>query len=106
MHRPPRVRRFVRLREHTIAKLSALAFIALILLPFTAPFPTYHLDGSGRPYDALPKEFKNKLDSDDALILPSDCRLFLPGLSEISAPHLPCSNQVVNHPVHHTVLRL
>jgi hypothetical protein len=105
--RSRRAPRFVRLRQHALARLSAITFIVLILLPFTAPFPTYHLDHArSDPYEAVPKEFKNKLESDDALILPADCALLLPGLSEISALQSLCSNQVVNYPVHHTVLRL
>ena len=100
-------RRFLRVRQHSLAKLSALAFITLILLPFTAPFPTYQLDpGHGSPYDALPKEFKNKLDSDDGLILPSDCRLSLPALSEVSTRSFVHANQIVDYPLQHTVLRL
>jgi hypothetical protein len=101
------VRRFVLLRRHAVARFFSLAFIALILLPFTAPFPTYELDSAhGHPYDALPKEFKNKLGSDESLILPSDCRLLLPALTDLFVEPFLCSDQLSDHPLHHTVLRL
>ena len=107
MHRSRRAQRFVRLRQHAIAKLSALAFITLILLPFTAPFPSYPLDpGHGSPYDALPKEFKNKLESDEGLILPSDCCLSQPALSEVSILPFVRPHQITDHPPQHTILRL
>jgi hypothetical protein len=95
------------LRRHAIAKLSALAFIALILLPFTAPFPTYWLDqGHSRPYDALPKDFKNKLDSDDGLILPADVSVSLPALAELPVRVFSHSHQIASYPLHHTILRV
>ncbi len=107
MHRSRRAPRFVLLRRHAVAKIFAFAFIALILLPFTAPFPTYQLDSAhGHPYDALPKEFKNKLGSDETLILPSDCRLSLPALSDVVVGSFVCLDQISDHPLHHTVLRL
>jgi hypothetical protein len=107
VHRSRRELRFVLLRRHAVARLFAFAFIALILLPFTAPFPTYQLDAAhGHPYDALPKEFKNKLGSAETLILPSDCRLSLPALSDVFVGPFLCSNQVTDHLLHHTVLRL
>lgn len=60
---------FRRLRNHAAARLSALGFVALILLPFTAPFPTYVLDvAHGQPIDAPLKECKTKLDADSGLI--------------------------------------
>ena len=90
-----------------MARLSAITFIVLILVPFTAPFPTYHVDHArSHPFEALPKEFKNKLDSDDGLVLPADCRLLLPAWSAVSVRDWLCVNQVVDPPVQHTVLRL
>ena len=107
MQRSRRTPRLVRLRQHAIAKLSALAFLTLILLPFTAPFPTYQLDPAhGRPYDALPKEFKNKLESDEGLILPSDCSLSLPALCAISIRRFVRPHQSTDHPPQHTILRV
>ena len=107
MDRSRRAHRFVRLRQHAVAKLSAVTFVVLILLPFTAPFPTYHPDHAhDRPHEALPKEIKNKLDGDGSLVLPSDCRLLLPAWSAIIVRPSTCSSQFTDHPVHHTVLRL
>jgi hypothetical protein len=105
--RSRRAQQFARIRRQAIAKLSALVFIALILLPFTAPFPTFPIDpGHSRPYEALPKEFKNKLDSDDGLILPVDVRVSLPGLSELPFRVFAHSHQVSSHTLHHTILRV
>jgi hypothetical protein len=107
VHRSRRAHFFVRLRRHAIARLSALAFITLILLPFTAPFPTYQLDPAhGHPCDALPKEYKNKLDSDDGLILPSVGDGGIPALSQIIIRPIRSSNPIVDPPPQHTVLRL
>jgi hypothetical protein len=107
VHRSRRAHLFVRLRRHAIARLSAVAFIALILLPFTAPFPTYQLDPAhGHPYDALPKEYKNKVDSDDGLILPSLGDAAIPALGQIAVQPLVRSNPIVDPPLQHTVLRL
>jgi hypothetical protein len=84
-----------------------VVFITLILLPFTAPFPTYRVDpGHSRPYEALPKEFKNKLDSDDGLILPADVRVSLPALSALPVRVFAHSHQISSHPLHRTILRV
>jgi len=100
-----RAHRFGRLRQHVLAKLSAFALITLILLPFTAPFPTYRLDpAQSQPYDA--KEFKNKLDADDGLMLPSDCRISVPALSEICIRPFVVAHQAVDRLPQHTILRL
>lgn len=107
MHRSRPATRFVLLRRHAVAKIFAFAIVALILVPFTAPFPTYQLDlWHGHPYDALPKESKSKLESDDTLILPSDCPLSVPALSEVFVSSFVCSDQIADHPLHHAVLRL
>jgi hypothetical protein len=107
VHRPPRGERFQRLRRHAASQMFALAFITLILVPFTAPFPTYRVDrGHSRPYEALPKEFKNKLDSDDGLILPTDVTVSLPALCELPVRFLPFAHQVTSHLIHHVILRV
>jgi hypothetical protein len=99
--------RLARVRQHAIARLSALAIITLILLPFTAPFPTYELDPAhGHPYDALPKEYKNKLDSDDGLILPAICCASIPALSQVAVRPGLRLTAIVEPPPQHTVLRL
>jgi hypothetical protein len=95
------------LRRHATSRIFAVAFITLILLPFTAPFPTYHFDSThGRPYDVLPKELKDKLGSDDSLVLPSDCPVTLPVLTtRFIGPSLR-SDQSSSQQLRHTVLRV
>jgi hypothetical protein len=57
-----RVHRFARVREHALSRLCAAWFIVLILVPFTAPFPTFHLTDTsgGHSHEALPKDLKDK----------------------------------------------
>ena len=99
--------RFHRLRKHGISRVCAIWFIALILLPFTAPFPTYQLDGANsHPYDALPKEFKNKIDADDRLIVPADVRLAVPAFASVALGVFLPPDRVAAHPLQHTILRL
>ncbi len=87
--------------------MLAVAFIALILVPFTAPFPTYHFDSAhGRPYDVLPKEFKDKLGSDDGLVLPSDCSVPVPSLTTCFIGPSVRSDQVSDQQLRHTILRV
>jgi hypothetical protein len=87
--------------------MLAMAFIALILVPFTAPFPTYHFDAAhGRPYDVLPKEFKDKLGSDDGLVLPSECQVTVPALTVHFIRPALRSDQVSNQQLRHAVLRV
>jgi hypothetical protein len=56
----------VRLRSLAISRLSALSLIVLILLPFTAPFPTFQLvhPSDSPPYDDSLKDVKEKVGSD------------------------------------------
>ena len=53
-------RRIAGLRRRTISRVCALWIIGLILIPFTAPFKTYQLEGSGQnsasSHDGLPKD--------------------------------------------------
>jgi hypothetical protein len=86
--------------------MLAVAFIALILVPFTAPFPTYHFDAAHGPYDVLPKEFKDKLGSDESLILPSDCPITLPALETHSISPFLRSDQISNPQLGYTILRV
>ena len=62
---PAGARRFLETRRHGVSRLFALALIVLILLPFTAPFPTCELGGAqkNRPCDAVAKDkgFENDL---------------------------------------------
>ena len=87
--------------------MFAFAFITLILVPFTAPFPTYHFDSAhGHPYDILPKEVKDKLGSDESVVLPSDCAVTLPALVALVVGPSRSSNRVSGYQLHHTVLRV
>ena len=63
MRRKERAGGFVRLRSRGISRLSALSLIVLILLPFTAPFPTFQLDhqSDSPPYDPSLKDVKEKV---------------------------------------------
>ena len=53
-------------RSGLLAKASAIWLVVLILLPFTAPFPTYELPNS----DHSPVQVKDKSGSDDMLVTP------------------------------------
>src|SRR5262249_36363758 len=72
---PARARRLFEMRTHGISRFCALALIALILLPFTAPFPTCELGGAQktRPCDAVAKD----KGSEDNLVL-VDAGFFAP----------------------------
>jgi hypothetical protein len=108
MHGRTRSRRLGRLRQHALSKVCAAWFITLILLPFTAPFPTYQLDHSsnGFPYDAIPKEVKDKIGSDDELALPSGWSVVPVTLNIVFARPVLVFNQTSRYPPPDTVLRL
>jgi len=55
---PVRARRLCEARRLGVSRFFALALIVLILLPFTAPFPTCELGGAqkSRPCDAVAKD--------------------------------------------------
>ena len=108
VHQRRGAHRFVRLRQHGLAKLWALWFVLLILLPFTAPFPTYQLNdpSGGHPYDATPKDVKDKTGSGESLAVPSVWFLLPPTLYIVDGRHLTHSTHPERHPAHHTVLRL
>ena len=105
VHRSRRARRFVTLRRHAIAKLSALFLLALILTPFTAPFATYQLSQSAdsHPFDTPAKA---KSVADEKLEGALKCidvvgqgQRRRPDRSRPPAP-------VAEHRIRHTVLRL
>jgi hypothetical protein len=100
-----RARRIVRLRRSAIAKIIALWFVAMIVLPFTAPFQSYELAGSSSSssQQALPKD---KGGSDDKLVPPPESSLLPPATHVVVIERLTHSDQVDHHPVHHAVLRL
>jgi hypothetical protein len=57
-------------RRLAISKGIAVWFIVLILVPFTAPFPTYHLGGPAHPHSS-DAQVKEKTGSDDQPLLVS-----------------------------------
>jgi hypothetical protein len=64
------VQRIGGLRRRAIAKWIAAWLIVLILVPFTAPFPTYHLGGPARAHSS-DAQVKEKAGSDDHPLLVS-----------------------------------
>jgi hypothetical protein len=54
---PARARRLTGTRAHPVSRFFALGLIVLILLPFTAPFPTCELGPQkGSPCDVVTKD--------------------------------------------------
>jgi hypothetical protein len=102
-----RTRGFERLRRHAISKASAVWFIILILLPVTAPFPSYQFQHSsdGFPIEATPKDL-NKIGADDELAVPSGWSLVSPALTVVMAPYVPLLEHSGRHQPSHAVLRL
>jgi hypothetical protein len=100
--------RFLRVRRHAVSKTFALWIITLILLPFTAPFPTYELANfsSHHAFDWLPKEAKNKTGADDKLIVPTDQSLVPPVLNLVVPRDVISANQFEETPLQHIILRL
>jgi hypothetical protein len=91
-------------RRLTISKVFALLIVALILLPFTAPFRTYDLaTAQSGSHDALPKD---KVDADDKIATPAEGSLLPPSLSMVVVRPVARQNQVEQHPLHHSILRL
>jgi hypothetical protein len=100
-----RRRRFVRLRRHTAARAAALFLITLILLPFTAPFPTCELTHSSHS-DPFDTPAKAKLGTDDTLEVPLSAvcigvRATLAALTDVTG-----ATEIVTHPPKHTILRI
>ena len=67
VQRRRRARPISNLLGYTISKICALVFLALILVPFTAPFRTFELPSphSDRSHNGLPKV---KIGSDEKLV--------------------------------------
>jgi hypothetical protein len=103
-----RARGFERLRRHAISKASAVWFIILILLPVTAPFPSYQFQHSsdGFPIEATPKDLKGKIGADDELAVPSGWSLVSPAPIVVMAPYSPLLECSGGHRPSHAVLRL
>ena len=87
-----------------ISKIAAVTLLALILLPFTAPFKTYELSSpQDQSFDQL---VKAKFGADDKLVGVTESSPIPQALNIVvsSAPRL--INQVDQPQVHSTVLRL
>jgi hypothetical protein len=93
------------LRRHTISTVSALWLVALILLPFTAPFKTYDLFGSdtGHSHVGL---VKDKIGSDEKVVDPADESPVPPFLNAIVIESFSSTNQIEEHPLQHAILRI
>jgi hypothetical protein len=87
-----------------ISKIAALTLLALILLPFTAPFKTCALSAT-RSQPSDDQLVKDKLGDDKKLVAPSE-RLHVPVSLNVLATPPPCKSQVQQPPVHVTVLRI
>jgi hypothetical protein len=101
-------RRLEHLRQHAISKATAVWSIVLILLPVTAPFPSYRLQHSsdGLPINALPKDLQDKIGSDDELAVPPRWSLVQATLIVAVADCTPPVKQTTRHSAECTVLRL
>ena len=100
--------RLGRLRRHVASRVFACWFIVLILVPFTAPFPTFHLQKSSphQTNDALPKEVKDKIGSDDSVALVV-ARSNLSRVEERSSRTSASRHRSSQHtPLQHAVLRI
>ena len=110
VHRSVRAGLFARVRRHAISRVCALTFIALILTPFTAPFPSYHLAGSApsqHPFEAIPKDLKTKTGTNHEVGLPSDALANVPlALTFVVARHPRYATQVDQHLPQHQILRV
>jgi len=103
--RTTRRQRFAGLRAHVASKLSAMTFIVLILLPFTAPFRSYDLTQATSHTDALPKDIKEKTDS-ECVVTPATWSLPLPVLTASVAEGRAESHPLDTLPFRHVALRL
>jgi hypothetical protein len=98
--------RFAGLRAHVVSKLSALTFVVLILLPFTAPFRSFDLaQSSSHASDALPKDVKDKAGPEGAIV-PATWSLLSPVLTAAVAQPQPQSHPLDSLPFRHVALRI
>ena len=96
------------IRGQGVSKAFAVVFTILILLPFTAPFPTYDLQHSfnGQPLDTIPKDVKDKSGTDDKVALPVERSAVVPTLAVLADGRIHRSTQFDQPPTQHTILRL
>jgi hypothetical protein len=93
------------LPERAISKICALVFLALILVPFTAPFKTFEVAGSHHDgaHEGLPKD---KIGSDEKAVDPSTSSLILPPLSIVIVTSAIRSHQIEQPLFRSMILRL
>jgi len=99
---------FARVRQHACSKICAALFILLILIPFTAPFPTFHLKRSSHshPYDALPKDLKEKTAADYKVAISSAESVVIRPATHTALHELVQSSRRPQRPSLRTVLRI
>lgn len=106
MRRITRQQRLAGLRAHLVSKLSAITFIVLILLPFTAPFRSFDLTRTPtHASDALPKEVKDKTGSECAL-LPAHWSASAPLPETAPVESHRCPDSLDERPLRHVALRI
>jgi hypothetical protein len=94
------------LRRHTISRVCALWIVALILIPFTAPFKTYELRGSSHDassHDGLPKD---KAATDEKLAGLPHASQFAPPLRIVVVSLVTRRTDGGHHQPRSTILRL
>jgi hypothetical protein len=96
---------FSTLRGHAISQISALVFLTLILVPFTAPFKTFELHGSHRSgsQDGLPKD---KISSSEKLVPQATGSLVPPTLTILTVKTAARRHQIQDPPFRSTILRI
>jgi hypothetical protein len=92
------------MRRLAVAKIAALMLLALILLPFTAPFKTYALSVPSRQHsdDQL---VKDKLGDDEKLVEPPE-RWHVPAALNVLVSPPTFRNQIEQPQLHSAVLRI
>ena len=94
----------MRLRRSLLAKAFAAFFVAIIVLPFTAPFQTYD------PAVPLAKQTAHDLNISDKLAKDAGIAAYAPSVVFIAGPAAPLLPRVASRgahrPVDRTVLRL
>jgi len=105
VQRRRRARTISSLREHTISKIFALVFLALILVPFTAPFRTFELASShsDRSHDGLPKD---KVGSDEKLAALPAASVGPQALTIVAVKARVRPHQIQEPPRRSTILRI
>jgi hypothetical protein len=93
-----------RMLQLAVAKIAAVTLIALILLPFTAPFKTYALS-TRRSQHSDDQLVKDKLGYDEKLVEPSE-QLHAPVTVTVLVTARVLRDHVKQPQAHTTVLRI